>query len=149
MYGLRFGWGGTKINRGFLDSSCYWVSSCLLLFDYESSMIGIWSKFLKDISPGKMINDKQKLSLKTCHNKSFFYIHYIDIVCYRQSNHLVFLQIWLMFPKKCHILTYVKNVKARRSSRIMNFSNDNSVEALDFDVNLKIWSTDLLYSKYL
>jgi len=35
-------------------------------------MIGIWSKFLEDISPGEMINDKQKLSLKTCHNKSFF-----------------------------------------------------------------------------
>jgi len=29
----------------------------------------------------------------------------------------------------------------------MNFSNDNLVEALDFDVNLKICSTDLLYSK--
>ena len=153
MYGLRWGWGGTKINRGFLDSSCYWVSSCLLLFvfDYESSRIGIWSKFLKRYftRAGKMINDKQKLSLKTCHNKSFFTFITLTLAVYRQSNHLVFLQIWLMFPKKCHILTYVKNVKARRSSRIMNFSNDNLVEALDFDVNLKIWSTDLLYSKYL
>jgi len=56
-------------------------------------MIGIWSKFLKDISPGKMINDKQKLSLKTCHNKSFFTFITLTLAGYRQSNHLVFLQI--------------------------------------------------------